>query len=595
VTRSRLGNDERGAIMVLALFFAIFALGMLYLLLGTASAVFLREKLQDTADAAALSGAVMHARGMNVLVLINIVMAALLAILVTLKLVESVAILGIILAAALAWLTGGATLSAVPPLKSLQQQMHETYDELKDPIYDALTTLHDVADAVKEAVPPAAIAVVEVDHVVPAAPIVGFVVPPRLDLPVEDGSFAELCGQAGRLPGQVASYALEEAGIPAVPKLTSELGDAVGALAEAFSGWFCEDPNGGSGQAPQMSRVVKRSYPRVSTRDSERCAEVDSEGGEGGDDVEEACERAHDEEEAGKPDGKTGNCRSGVDCSIDGPYETRLKLAREQCDPTVAPAPFTYWYQQRTGRVSYEWAGEFWKRHEPVMNDPVRMGGENGSWRAPCGPKSVSPQIVGYNEVVHPKDDLSQTLPVCSDDEPPPVPIVKPAKGTIETREITEITQILGCQKQEREEVPITAGEQAGAQSDDKSPKVVEQDVALGDKNFQLRALMMAEPNERHAEVVELSSWHREPPEQPLSVLRPLRGFAVAQAEYFYDGAEARDAWMWNMNWRGRLRRFRMLDSDLLDFGEACDALPDGDDCRDTLAALNNTLNLINH
>ncbi|HXK18794.1 MAG TPA: hypothetical protein VNG33_13380, partial [Polyangiaceae bacterium] len=37
-----------------------------------------------------------------------------------------------------------------------------------------------------------------------------------------------------------------------------------------------------------------------------------------------------------------------------------------------------------------------------------------------------------------------------------------------------------------------------------------------------------------------------------------LRPFAFAQAEYFYDGTESIDAWMWNMNWRARLRLFRL-------------------------------------
>lgn len=587
-------KNDRGAIMVIALFFAIFGVAMLYSLIGTAQAIFLREKLQDAADSAAMSGAIVHARGMNLLVLINIVMAALLAILVILKAVESVAILGIILAAALAWITGGASLSAVAPLKTLQQLMHEKYDALKPPIFDALATLHSAADAVAEVAPIAGIAIVEADIATHSAPALGFVAPPRLTLPVEDDAFSVLCGQAGALPGQIAKEALDEAGIPVVPKLTGLLADGVGALAKSFSGWFCSDPGGG-GDAPKLSQTVQQSYPKAVTVDSETCGRVDdSNKGPSVDEVRRACERSQAEEDAGKPDEQTGECRRGVDCSVGGPYEQRLKLAREQCDPLVAPWPFAYWYQQRNGHVDYEWTAKGWQRHDPQMSGPVRVGGTDGTRQVPCGPKAVQPVAVGYNKIVHPHDDLSETLPACTTEVAPLLPPLDRRLGTIASQDFTEVTQILGCQKSETKDIPITPGTQAGQQSNDKSPKRLEKDVALGDKNFQMRAVMWAQPTDGVSKVVRLALWGNKQ-EETLGALRPLRGFAVAQAEYFYDGGGGSDAWMWNMNWRGRLRRFRLEDKEFEIIDKACQTLPEETDCEGTLTALANIASIVNH
>jgi hypothetical protein len=40
-----------------------------------------------------------------------------------------------------------------------------------------------------------------------------------------------------------------------------------------------------------------------------------------------------------------------------------------------------------------------------------------------------------------------------------------------------------------------------------------------------------------------------------------LRRFSVAQAEYFFEGRVDRSEWMWNMNWRGRFKRFRLTEN----------------------------------
>jgi hypothetical protein len=101
-------EDRRGAIMVVGAFMAFFLTGALFMLMGIGNAVIYRERLQDAADAVAFTSAGIHARGMNLIVLINIIMAALMAVLVALKMLQLInrIILG---ACAIAIFTGWLT------------------------------------------------------------------------------------------------------------------------------------------------------------------------------------------------------------------------------------------------------------------------------------------------------------------------------------------------------------------------------------------------------------------------------------------------------------------------------------------------------
>src|ERR1700690_1919722 len=133
--KPRFAKDDRGAIMLIAVFIAIFAVALLYYLIGISGTVLFREKFQDAADAAVLSSAIMHARAMNAIVLVNIIMAAVLSVLVTVKLIETVAIIGIGIASMLAWASFGASLLAIPPLHTVQSSMETAYNTLREPIF----------------------------------------------------------------------------------------------------------------------------------------------------------------------------------------------------------------------------------------------------------------------------------------------------------------------------------------------------------------------------------------------------------------------------------------------------------------------------
>lgn len=83
-----LADDRRGAVMVLGVFLAMLLVGFLYYLLGVGNTILYRERVQDAADAMAFNGAVMHARALNLIALINITLAMLMAVWIAMRVVQ---------------------------------------------------------------------------------------------------------------------------------------------------------------------------------------------------------------------------------------------------------------------------------------------------------------------------------------------------------------------------------------------------------------------------------------------------------------------------------------------------------------------------
>jgi hypothetical protein len=83
--RPDLREDRRGAVLLIAVFMSAFLVGVLWYIIGIGDAAIYRQYLQDGADAVAFGSAVYHARGMNIIALINLVMAAVLMVLVAFK------------------------------------------------------------------------------------------------------------------------------------------------------------------------------------------------------------------------------------------------------------------------------------------------------------------------------------------------------------------------------------------------------------------------------------------------------------------------------------------------------------------------------
>ena len=80
--------DDRGAIMVLGIFMCVFLVGSLWYIAGIGDALVYHERMQEGADAVAFSAATIEARGMNIIVLINMLMACILAIRVAINVVK---------------------------------------------------------------------------------------------------------------------------------------------------------------------------------------------------------------------------------------------------------------------------------------------------------------------------------------------------------------------------------------------------------------------------------------------------------------------------------------------------------------------------
>jgi hypothetical protein len=196
--------------MLLSLFMALFLIGTLYYILGVGDAVIYRRIMQDSADAGAHAAAVMGAKGMNLHVLLNVVMAITAGILLVLRSVE------VLLELILAVLYGlAATLIFAPkavPLIGVLTPVESTVEGVGDTVEQFVRVAHDALDTAHHAVQHGYPLLAQARAVDAMAfqeaydpPVAGgFVVPllgPRLPkggrgLPVEKDDIGTLCDRA---------------------------------------------------------------------------------------------------------------------------------------------------------------------------------------------------------------------------------------------------------------------------------------------------------------------------------------------------------------------------------------------------------------
>jgi hypothetical protein len=136
---TQLADDRRGAIMIVATFMAVFACAMLWYLIGVGDAILYRERMQDAADAVAFAGAVYHARGMNLIATLNIIMAALLGLVVAVKLLKFLNDTASVISCGC---------SAVPYIGSACAAVCSTTQALRTPIDQAKDRLEDLYERV---------------------------------------------------------------------------------------------------------------------------------------------------------------------------------------------------------------------------------------------------------------------------------------------------------------------------------------------------------------------------------------------------------------------------------------------------------------
>jgi hypothetical protein len=120
---SRFRKDERGAIVLVGIGAgAVLAYGLFHMVHVTEAALW-REGLQNAADAAAFDNAALQARGMNVVVMFNIVMSAVMAVLLALRIAELLLALALVIGAIVTFLTGGATSAAEVKIAELEAKL----------------------------------------------------------------------------------------------------------------------------------------------------------------------------------------------------------------------------------------------------------------------------------------------------------------------------------------------------------------------------------------------------------------------------------------------------------------------------------------
>src|SRR5687768_16465797 len=121
-------RDQRGAVMVVGVFMSAFLVGCLWYIIGLGDAAVYRQYMQDGADATAYAAGVYQARGMNIIAMLNLIMAAVPAVLVALKIAQVLLVLANVVSFVLALISIDAPLSAVTTQAQpkLQQLIHKT-------------------------------------------------------------------------------------------------------------------------------------------------------------------------------------------------------------------------------------------------------------------------------------------------------------------------------------------------------------------------------------------------------------------------------------------------------------------------------------
>ncbi len=127
----RARDDERGAVMLIGIFMACFLIGALWSVVGLGDMLVYRDKVQEAADHTAFSSATVHARGMNFMAALNLVMLAIVAIWVVIDLIDK-ALLAINVAAGAICASGVFfdPLAAIAcPIEAAAGDMYATWHE----------------------------------------------------------------------------------------------------------------------------------------------------------------------------------------------------------------------------------------------------------------------------------------------------------------------------------------------------------------------------------------------------------------------------------------------------------------------------------
>ncbi|MBX3204910.1 MAG: hypothetical protein KF764_07565 [Labilithrix sp.] len=253
----QLARGERGAIMVMGIFMCSCLVGALWYLAGVGDAILLRERAQEAADAVAFSDAALHARGMNLIVLVNLVMACILGVRVALKIAKAILLAAAAVFGSLGYLWPPLFALAAPCMAAAQA-VQTVIDATREPINQSLHALSLTQDGISTLTPAAArkgALVMVGDKYAPAVTRVGVAhVGSETSLPIASGSQDKLCKEAGHAAGWLSTWAIGKGGLGSVNgKASSWLGDKFAWLASTSPMYFCE--LGSATGDPDMSEL----------------------------------------------------------------------------------------------------------------------------------------------------------------------------------------------------------------------------------------------------------------------------------------------------------------------------------------------------
>lgn len=256
-TRPRLVDDRRGAILIAAVFMAVFLVGCLWYLVGIGDAAIYRAKMQDGSDAVAFASAVYHARGMNIIAILNLIMAAALAVLIAFKIAEILAFTIAAIAAVICPFSGWACPIATAA-GNIGNNLHNSVIPNVQKVVDGILKASSESQRWVARITPwvgagrgVAVATQYKPTVKGGAAISISMIPgsDRLGLPVQEEPFDALCERAGKMLGD-----LSFGWIPGMSLVSGLLGK----LAGTFPGYFCGDSGGGSTVADQEQAIKEQ-------------------------------------------------------------------------------------------------------------------------------------------------------------------------------------------------------------------------------------------------------------------------------------------------------------------------------------------------
>ncbi len=239
-----LARDDRGAVMVMGIFMCSCLAASLWYLAGIGDAILYRERMQEAADAVAFSDAALHARGMNLIVLINLVMAVILAVRVAVRVGKLVMTLAAVIFSGLAIINPGL-LAAIPPTTAAAVLLNNADNAMKPIIDGALRGLNGAQEVLAEGTPLLSHAGVKV--------VVGqkyeiakatATIEPAQALPVEKRLAKKLCGEAAAVVPKISAWMLEKVHLGALGEALKIIGGLLTSIAEASPDFFCDLESG---------------------------------------------------------------------------------------------------------------------------------------------------------------------------------------------------------------------------------------------------------------------------------------------------------------------------------------------------------------